>query len=78
MNSLLEDIQDTIYKYKHQMEFKNAVEEFQWLWFEEQIKVKEYYETRDRMILNELGAGKSVVEAVRNFEEYWATIEKYL
>ena len=27
MNSLPEDIQDTIYKYKHQMEFKNVTNE---------------------------------------------------
>ena len=77
MDTLPEDIQDTIYKYKHQLEFKNVLEEFQWLWFEEQTKVKEYYETQDRMIWNNLAAGMTAVEAVRNFEEYWATINKY-
>ena len=79
MNSLPEDIQDTIYKYKHQMEFKNVLEEFQWLWFEEQTKIKEYYETRNRFIRNGyFYPGLSRSQAVRNFEGYWATIEKYL
>ena len=78
MNTLPEDIQDTIYKYKHQIEFKNVLEEFQWLWFEEENKLKEYDETQDRMIWNGLAAGMTTLEAVRNFEEYWATIEKYL
>ncbi len=75
MNNLQEDIQNTIYKYKHQMEFKEVLEEFQWLWFEEHTKLKEYYETRDRNIRNCLDAGMSYSEAVENFvEEYWATI----
>ena len=78
MNTLPEDIQDTIYKYKHQMEFKDVIEEFQWLWSEEENKLKEYFETHDRVIWNNLAAGMTVVEAVRNFEEYWATIGKYL
>ena len=77
MNTLPEDIQDTIYKYKHQLEFNNVLEEFQLLWFEEQTKLKEYDETQDRMIWNGLAAGMTTLEAVRNFEEYWATIEKY-
>ena len=77
MNTLPEDIQDTIYKYKHQLEFKNVVEEFHWLWFEELTKLKEYHETRDRIIRHGLGAGMSYAEAVYNFEEYWASIEKY-
>jgi hypothetical protein len=47
------------------------------LWFEEQTKVKEYYETQDRMIWNNLAAGMTAVEAIRSFEEYWATINKY-
>ena len=68
MNTLPEDIQDTIYKYKHQLEFKNVLEELQWLWFEEQTKVKEYYETQDRLIGNCLSAGMSYSEAVVYFE----------
>ena len=78
MNTLPEDIKDTIYKYKHQLEYKNVLEEFQLLWFEEANKLKEYDETQDRMIWNGLAAGLTTLEAVRNFEEYWATIEKYL
>ncbi len=77
MNTLPEDIQNTIYKYKHQLEFRNVLEEFQWLWFEEETKIKEYCETRGRIIRNGLDAGMSYSEAVENFEEYWATIEKY-
>ncbi len=52
--------------------------EFQLLWFEMETEVQEYCETRERMILNGLSGGLSYSEAVRNFEEYWATIEKYL
>ena len=29
MNTLPEDIQDTIYKYKHQIEFENVINEFE-------------------------------------------------
>ncbi len=68
MNTLPEDIQNTIYKYKHQLEFRNVLEEFQWLWFEEETKIKEYCETRGRIIRNGLDAGMSYSEAVDNFE----------
>ena len=40
MNTLPEDIQDTIYKYKHQMEFKDVIQELcdiVYFWCSEQL-----------------------------------------
>ena len=89
MNTLPDIIQDRIYKYKHELEYKHVTNMLKasfsycgwrgkWMltdkicldcWDEE--------ETQDRMIWNGLAAGMTTLEAVRNFEEYWATIEKY-
>ena len=54
MNSLPEDIQDTIYKYKHQMEFKNVTNELNEAtvyWCTEQLEYR-YCKSRHIPILN--------------------------
>ncbi len=70
MNTLPEDIQNTIYKYKHQLEFRNVLEEFLRLWFEEETKIKGYCETRGRVIRTGMDSGMSYYEAVENFAEF--------
>ena len=43
MNSLPEDIQDTIYKYKHQVEFKDVIHEMHdivYIWCYEQLTLR--------------------------------------
>ena len=77
MNTLPEDIQNTIYQYKHQLEFSGVLEELMWMWFEEETKIKQYCETRGYIIRNCLYAGMSYSEAVENVEKYWATINRY-
>ena len=59
MNTLPEDIQDTIYKYKHQMEFKNVTNELNEAtvyWCTEQLEYrycKYRHESMYRACLNE-------------------------
>jgi hypothetical protein len=54
MNTLPEDIQDTIYKYKHQLEFKNVTTELSEAiayWCNEQLEYR-YCKSRHMPILN--------------------------